>query len=224
MFSCSDSQESKFENTEVTKRRSLNKKQFLLRDYGTKFGLFEMETGDFIYCDDCQNNLDLDDDLFFEGIVELNNDGEVVWAYDNNGAKLFSIVLDRSREKHIENNRKWKNIKTYEVSSIGFSTSTNETSQTNSNFNWAPGDVTDFEEELPLCQCVSTTSTPCNATSSDDHDDPCDIGGPGSGATGCGTGSGQGGSGTIMGTGASGSASSSCSITCGDGYEACCHY
>jgi len=220
MFSCDGNEELLHIDDSATSITRSGKviHDYLVRDFGDQFGIFEVNSGDFIYCADCQNSMNISSDITFSGTVEFNHDGTLVYVYDRNGSPYFSVSLGRTTTD-ITSNSVWQNITNYSVGTIGYSYGNTETSALNGSNAWIPDNYDDFISELPLCQCVGNSSTPCTSDGND-QTDGCDVGGPGS--SGCGASSGTAMNGGIMGTGGGGSSSGGCSISCDAGSYACC--
>ncbi|MEE9372039.1 MAG: hypothetical protein V3V00_03205 [Saprospiraceae bacterium] len=222
MLSCDSDKDSVVEEDfAVANNRNLEEnRHYLIRDFGDQFGVFEIESGEYIYCADCQNSMNLSKDIEFEGKVEFNHDGTIVYVYKNNRVPFFSISLGKVSNV-IESNNNWNNFTNYSVGTIGYSYGNTNSSLLNGSNQWIPIDYNEFIAGLPLCQCVGNSSTPCTS-SGGDQTDGCDVGGPG--ANGCGASSGAGMTATILGAGGGGSSSGGCSISCDSGSYACCDY
>jgi|GEM_PF-3758064 len=228
-ISCSSDKPPKERNFEETaaSRSSTSAQDFIVRDFGTRFGVFDVRSGNYFYCQDCYNNLNIDQDISFTGSVAVGRDMESIYFLDQNRSPLFSVVLDRSIGT-VSSNTTWNTVPSYAVNSIGYSEISKYDSKgqlvTKNISNWIPDNYDDFTEGLPLCRCVSESSIPCNASGNNHLQGSCDVGGDSSGATGCGTGKGSGIKAIVMGNSFGGTQNNTCSVSCGDAYYACCIY
>lgn len=197
--------------------------RYFLKDYGQHLFIIEEITGHFVFCFDCENRQDWEDQIFEGQVFQSIDHGYVQVTSTDQSLNLVLIVPDFNRTAQSMESMNKNSSFHMDWVGVSFEPPVRYTDFTD--LSWVPDNPVYMYNNVS-CECVHNSSSPCGENGNGDGVDGCDVGGEN--AKGCSVSEGKGGNAgmSVLGTGATGGGSwaKGCSIACADGYYACCNY
>ena len=207
----------------VTERSNFNSNRYFLKDYGQHLFIIEESSGHFVYCFDCNNKMDWEDQIFEGQVFQSIDHGYV--QVTSNDQTLDLVLLVPGFNRITQSMKSINKNSSFHMDWVGVSFEAPGEYTDFTDLTWVPEKPIDFYNSVS-CECVHNSSSPCGENGNGDGVDGCDVGGEN--AKGCSVSEGKGGNAgmSVLGTGATGGGSwaKGCSIACADGYYACCNY